>query len=155
MLAEADRRYHRLLWRDLDTEREPEVYEAVRLVFGDRASPYLAQYVMRRHAEELRDEYKLAAPILLNETYMDDILDSADTVNEAVRARRELSELLGRAGFQVRRWCSNNAEVLKGVPEEDRASGVKIEESELPSLKTLGVLWDASKDIFSWRLRDC
>ena len=60
-LAEKDRCYHRLLWRDLDTTREPDVYEAVRLVFGDRASPFLAQYVMRRHAEELQNEYKLAA----------------------------------------------------------------------------------------------
>ena len=87
-LAEKDRCYHRLLWRDLDTTREPDVYEAVRLVFGDRASPFLAQYVMRRHAEELQNEYKLAAEVVLMRIYMDDVLDSADTINEALQTRK-------------------------------------------------------------------
>ena len=54
VLAEKDRKYHRLLWRDLDPTRPVDVYEAVRLTFGDRASPYLAQFVLRSHA---RDSY--------------------------------------------------------------------------------------------------
>ena len=42
VLAEKDRKNHRLLWRDLDPTKPVDVYEAVRLTFGDRASPYLA-----------------------------------------------------------------------------------------------------------------
>ncbi|KXJ25782.1 hypothetical protein AC249_AIPGENE2091 [Exaiptasia diaphana] len=95
-------------------------------VFGDRASPFLAQYVMRRHAEELQNEYKLAAEVVLMRIYMDDVLDSADTINEALQTRKELVELLGQAGFTIRRWCSNKAEVLEGIPKEDRASGLKL-----------------------------
>ena len=50
VLAEKDRKYHRLLWRDPDITKPVDVYEAVRLTFGDRASPYLAQFVVRSHA---------------------------------------------------------------------------------------------------------
>ena len=53
-MAKQDRRYHCFLWRDLS--RPPEVYEAMRLTFCDRASPYLAQYVVRQHAEDNRDD---------------------------------------------------------------------------------------------------
>ena len=34
VLAEKDRKYHRLLWRDLDTTKPVDVYEAVRLTSG-------------------------------------------------------------------------------------------------------------------------
>ncbi|KAK3755685.1 hypothetical protein QZH41_008942, partial [Actinostola sp. cb2023] len=102
LLAEKDRRYHRLLWRDLDDARPPDVYEA-------------------------------APPVVLENMYMDDVLHSAETEAEAIKTREQLTELLSRAGFEIRRWCSNKANVLKDVPEEDRVSGVNIEESELPN----------------------
>ncbi|KAK3710253.1 hypothetical protein QZH41_006792, partial [Actinostola sp. cb2023] len=132
LLAEKGRRYHRLLLRDLDDARPLDVYEAARLVFGDRASPYLAQFILRCHAEELKQEFPLAAPVVLENMYMDDVLHSAETEAEAIKTREQLTGLLSRAGFEIRRWCSNKANVLKDVPEEDRVSGVNIEESELP-----------------------
>ena len=42
IMAMKDRRYHRLLWRGLHLTTPPDVYEAIRLMFGDRASPYPA-----------------------------------------------------------------------------------------------------------------
>ena len=54
-LPEKDRKYHRLLWRHLDPTKPVDVYEAVCLTFGDRASPYLAQLVLRSHAQEFQE----------------------------------------------------------------------------------------------------
>jgi hypothetical protein len=51
-LHEEDMKYHRILWRNLNTDGPVEVYESVRLPFGDRASPFLAQYVIKKHAED-------------------------------------------------------------------------------------------------------
>ena len=56
LLAEKDRKYHRLLWRDFDPTKPVDVYEAVRLTFGDRASPYLTQFVLRSHALVTQDD---------------------------------------------------------------------------------------------------
>ena len=39
VLAEKDRKYHRLLWRDLDPTKPVDVYEAVRLTFGGQDIP--------------------------------------------------------------------------------------------------------------------
>ena len=44
-LAEKDRPYHCILWRSFETFRPADVYEFLRLIFGDKASPYLAQDV--------------------------------------------------------------------------------------------------------------
>ena len=77
-------------------------------MFGDRASPYLAQCVVRQHAEDNKDVCPLAAAIILLQMYMDDVMTSRETEDEAVDARDQLIELLGKAGFNIRRWCSNS-----------------------------------------------
>ena len=154
VLAEKDRRYHRLLWRDLDVTKPVEVYEAVRLVFGDRASPYLAQFVVRSHAQDFIDKYPVAAQVMIQDMYMDDILDSEDSETDAILVREDLTKLLSDAGFHAQKWCSNRMKVLEGIPENDRATGVKFEESELPSVKTLGVKWNANEDEFSFIVKE-
>ena len=83
-MAKQDRRYHRFLWRGLDLSR---------LMFRDLASPYLAQYVVRQHAEDNRDDYPLAVAIILSQMYMDDIMTSLETDDEAIKARDQLREL--------------------------------------------------------------
>ena len=154
VLAEKDRRYHRLLWRDLDVTKPVEVYEAVRLVFGDRASPYLAQFVVRSHAQDFIDKYPVAALVMIQDKYMDDILDSEDSETDAILVREDLTKLLSDAGFHAQKWCSNRMKVLEGIPENDRATGVKFDESELPSVKTLGVKWNAKEDTFSFTVKE-
>ena len=151
-MAKQDRRYHRFLWRGIDLSRPPEVYEAMKLMFGDRASPYLAQYVVRQHAEDNRDDYPLAVAIILSQMYMDDIMTSLETDDEAIKARDQLRELLGKAGFKIRRWCSNRPEVLRDVPVEDCVANVNIEGSEVPCMKALGVQWNAETDMFTFKL---
>ena len=154
VLTEKDRRYHRLLWRDLDVTKPVEVYEAVRLVFGDRASPYLAQFVVRSHAQDFIDKYPVAAQVMIQDMYMDDILDSEDSETDAILVREDLTKLLSDAGFHAQKWCSNRMKVLEGITENDRATGVKFEESELPSVKTLGVKWNANEDEFSFIVKE-
>ena len=44
-IKEEDRPYFRLLWRDLDCERQPDVYEFSRVVFGKNAAPMESQVV--------------------------------------------------------------------------------------------------------------
>ncbi|CAM1319107.1 Uncharacterised protein r2_g2721 [Pycnogonum litorale] len=81
---------------------------------------------------------------------MDAILYSVDEEIEAVELRRSLAHLLSSAGFSVRKWCNNRIQVLKEIPVEDREAGVKIEESEIPNIKTLGLQWNASADQFGF-----
>ena len=87
-MAKEVRRYHRFLWGGLDLSKPPEVYEAMRSMFSDRASPYLAQYVVRQRAEDNRDNYPLAVTIILLQMYTDDIMTSAVTSLQKQRSRR-------------------------------------------------------------------
>ena len=117
--VEKDCKYHRLLWRVLDPTKPVDVYEVVRLTFGDPASPYLAQFVLRSHALDLKESYPAAAIFLLRDMYMDNILHSEETAEDAVLVWEDLAKVLGGAGFRVQKWCSNRTEVLEEIPQED------------------------------------
>ena len=118
------------------------------------ASPYLAQFMLHSHALDSKESYPAAAMVLLLDMYMDDILHSEETVQEPILVREDLTKVLGGAGFCAQKWCSNRTEVLEEIPQEDRATGVKLEDSELPSVKTLGVHWNANDNIFMFIVKE-
>ena len=69
-LSEKDRKFFRFLWRDVDINKEPEVYEFTRLVFGSSASPFLAQLVAKRNANRFKDKFVRASDSVLSSTYI-------------------------------------------------------------------------------------
>jgi len=75
-IAAKDRRFSRFLWRNLEIDRPPDVYEFSRVVFGVNCSPFLAQFVAQNHAKKLSAEFPEAAETVLKSTYMDDSMDS-------------------------------------------------------------------------------
>ena len=101
-LKEEDRPYHRFLWRNLNDDRPPDVYEFLRLPFGNTASPFCAQYVLYTHARSNASTYPEAADTVENSMYVDDVLDSTETTQAAIVLRRQLSQMLGGAGFALR-----------------------------------------------------
>ena len=144
-----DRPYHRFLWRDMQ-EREPDVYEFNRLVFGVNSSPYLAQFVSRCHAEKHRESFPLAAETILRSTYMDDSMDSMIDPETGIELYEQLSTLWGLAGMHARKWLSNSKDVLRKIPAAECASDVNLDRGELPSTKTLGVTWSPAEDMFTF-----
>ncbi len=154
-LRENDRLYHRFLWRSFDASKEPSVYEFQRLVFGNTASPFCAQFVIQNHAEMKATDYPEAADTVNNSMYVDDVLDSSETQQEAIELRRQLSEMLNAAHFHLRKWSSNDRSVLEDVPMEDRQPDIEIREDGRPTgkLKTLGVTWRSENDVFTFNVQ--
>jgi len=55
MLSPTDRSCHRFLWKSSESENEIREYEFTRLVFGVNVSPFLAQFMIRHHAQKLQE----------------------------------------------------------------------------------------------------
>ncbi|CAC5424074.1 unnamed protein product [Mytilus coruscus] len=146
-----DRPFHRFLWRSMKTEQVPEEYEFNSVVFGVNSSPFQAQFVSRKHAEMMKDSYPRAAEAVLKSTYMDDSMDSVLNDQQGIELYNQLSQLWEKAGMYARKWLSNSKAVLQCILEEDRASQVDLDEGYLPSVKTLGVIWQADNDIFTFK----
>ena len=59
-IEEQDRFHFRLFWRDLDPNREPDVFEFSRVVFGKNSAPMESQFVAQENARRNQDRYPLA-----------------------------------------------------------------------------------------------
>ena len=151
-LKPEDQPYHRFLWRNLETDREPDVFEFDRVVFGVNSSPFQAQFVAQEHARKHQSVFPLAAETVLKSTYMDDSMDSVPDVKTAVELYSQLSQLWKSAGMYARKWLSNVPEVLQFIPSSDCASEVDLDRGELPPVKTLGVLWCPMEDLFKFQV---
>ena len=84
--------------------------------------------------------------------YVDDLLESRETVESAQHLQRDLSELLSVAGFRLRKWSSNEPSVLANIPESDRLTAVEIKKDEQTGTKTLGILWNPGTDTFTFKV---
>ena len=155
-LREEDRKYHRLLWRSMDTKSEPQVYEAQRWLFGNAAAPFCTQLVIQENAKEHYAEYQVGADAVLNNFYMDDALTSYRTEHEALEAKEQLVQLMGIAGMKIHKWMSNSGEILRSIPEDERASctNVALRQDDSRFVKTLGVRWTAEQDQFTMKITE-
>jgi len=135
-----DRPKFRFLWRNLEVDRDPDVYEFERVVFGDASAPFRTQFLSPENARIHEETFPLASETVRKSTYMDDSLDSTRHNDTAIQLFHELQALWEKAGMKGRKWLSNSSEVLTVIPQELRAFEIDLNHSTLPSTKTLGVL---------------
>ena len=81
--------------------------------------------------------------------YIDDLLGGADTVEEAISLYSDLRSILGKAGFQLRKWRSSSSQVLDSIPADlcepmPTPDLVDLHSASYP--KALGVAWDSLAD---------
>ena len=94
----------------------------------------------------------LAAESVEKSTYMDDSLDSTQTDEEAIKLYEQLNGLWKLAGMEPRKWVSNSHRVLEKIPSEKLAAEIDLDQGNIPPIKTLGVLWLAEDDVFSFQV---
>ena len=144
-LTPTDARYHRFLWTDKETG-QTSTYQMNRLTFGDCCSPFVAVYATRKVAEDYSKGREGAADAIRNRLYMDDYLDSADTVEKAVQRAKEVDDILKNGDFHLTKWLSNNS---KFNAQFQQSSGgrdkVELGQSDAET-KILGVCWKPKTD---------
>ena len=152
LIPEKDQHVHRYLWRNMEAQREPDVYVKTVLTFGDKPAPAMAQTALRKTADEGKSCCPDAARVLKENTYMDDICDSVHSVEQAIKLTGEIDKVLQKGGFHVKEWLSNQPLV------EGKNSRTDEKESEMKMLqgsaeeKILGTVWNHSEDVFLFKV---
>ncbi|XP_062707580.1 uncharacterized protein LOC115257239 isoform X2 [Aedes albopictus] len=143
-----DRQAQRFLWRD-DASKPPEVFIMDVAIFGSTCSPCTAQYVKNRNAVEHADQHPQASAAIIENTYVDDVLFSLDTEEEAIQLAEEVKFVNSKAGFDTRNWLSNSAEVLEQVGDagEEQTKSFKADKLENYE-RILGMTWLPEEDTF-------
>lgn len=136
-----------ILWRNSPSEN----IKCIRLntiTYGLKGSSYLATQCLIQLADDFADKYPLASKILKNNTYVDDILYSNDSMVEINKAKHELINLLSLGSFQLHKWASNCPQILQDIPTNKQQSKEIDLQINTSKLKTLGILYNTNEDSF-------
>lgn len=149
--------YLRILWR-FSPEENIKDYKLTTVTFGLSCSPYLANKTLLKLAQDEAKNYPIAAPVLQTCMYIDDLAESCNDLNTALTIQKEISALLKKGGFELRKWASNSNEFLEGIPESERYSQAHSFDQD-EGFKVLGLKWQPNLDFFSFSVsvlnQDC
>ena len=123
-------------------------------LFGASSSPGCANFGLKKAADDGEEEFgNDAASFIRRDFYVDDGLKSVPTAQKAVDLIKSSQKICAKAGLKLHKVISNNEDVLKAIPAEERAKNVKdfvFEKDHLPMERALGVTWCVENDHFKF-----
>ena len=139
-VEDRDRNSLRFLWIE---NGEVKHYRHTVLPFGLRSAPYLAIETVQSHIKKFRKTYPDVTESLVDSTYVDDYATGADTAEEAKQTVIQASYIMNEAGMELRKWKSNNPEVMQHCKEVSPSTDLDQVER-----KVLGMHWNSVEDFF-------
>ncbi|CAB0000027.1 unnamed protein product [Nesidiocoris tenuis] len=155
-VASADQDQQRIFWRFSPADSLSE-FRLTTVTYGNAAAPFLALRTMKQLVYDEGSQFPMAAKALLNNTFVDDTCISVPTVHDALKLQAELVALLAKGKFSLKKWLSNRPQLLKNIPEEDRAMKTEIlsfrgDDGLDPGTNILGLSWNPATDQFSFKI---
>ena len=123
-------RYLRLVvWRDMDTTREPDTYGTETVTFGDKPAAAISAIALRETAELYKHINEEAAAKIKDDMYVDDIATGAANMEGVQRLKEGIKEILAKGGFQVKGFVTSGDVVediiaMLGTGEMGRILGI-------------------------------
>ncbi|XP_036346348.1 uncharacterized protein LOC118755629 isoform X1 [Rhagoletis pomonella] len=152
MLHQEHTPFQRILFRESPDE-EIKDYELKTVTFGVNCAPYLAIRTLHQLADDVKTRFPLAAKILKQYMYVDDVLAGAHDCTTAIQMRDEVIEALNTASFPLRKWTSNCKKILAGLPKAHIYKENFLELDDMSETKMLGIRWNAVHDMFHFTVQ--
>ncbi|XP_061724327.1 uncharacterized protein LOC133530432 [Cydia pomonella] len=146
-IREEDQHALRFLWRD-SQDQPIKQYIMTSLLFGGNCSPFIAQFIRDKNAQQFSETKPNAVRAIMHSHYVDDFIDSLPTESEAINIIDDVSTVHKFGGFEIRGWTSNNKNVLSHLPKDQLSTngGSLLVDGENKTQRTLGLLWDPAHD---------
>nr|XP_034319596.1 uncharacterized protein LOC117687355 [Crassostrea gigas] len=153
-VAEPHRDYLRFFWHQYnDPAQELLEYRMCVHVFGNRPSPAVATYGLRRCVRY--DCSEVVKQFVTRNFYVDDGLASFPSVSEAVNVLKQTQKTLLEGGnLKLHKIASNSEEVMQQFSTADLAKSMEqldLDRDDLPIHHSLGLSWDLATDTFIYK----
>ena len=137
-----DQHCHRFLWREMETSLKPSIYAITAVNIGDRPSGTIATVALRKTAELKAQEYPQETDIIINSSYVDDIVDSVESYADALRITKNIDSILECGNFHIKGWTISGYK----EPEEKVFLTTEFE-------RVLGICWVPENDSLKFRIK--
>ena len=119
----------------LQIENNTQIYRFCRVPFGVISSPFLLAATIDHHVKKSNNGISRK---IIDDIYVDNVISGTNSVGEAVELYNVSKTLFCGAAMNLRDWLSNNSEVMKEIPLNDRCSR--------DNMKVLGLNWSIQND---------
>ena len=143
-----------ILWRE-NAGMPIRTFRLGTLTYGTAPASFLATRCLKELAIENSGRFPEEAEIILKDFYMDDLITGGKDLETVIELKNNISEILNKGGFKLRKFASNKQEILG-----DNTEAEKHTLRDSTEARTLGVQWDSREDVFefhsdaSWTERD-
>ena len=130
--GELEGNLRRMLWRNCEQNRPPDVYGFNVVTFGDRPAGCIAVSALKSTADLFSSVSEKAAHVLKEDSYMDDVVSGENSMSEAEGLSEDIQDIAAKGGFKFKKFLFSKP---------------SIEENEVvTSEKVLGVGWKPIDD---------
>ena len=152
-IPKIDQMTHKFLWRNIEVNRKPETYVMTAVNMGDRPSATMAMLALQKTAKMQKSQYPYAAKAIIENSYMDDILDSVDNHELALQVIKEMETILQEGGFKIKEWITSNNGENEAVysNEKEIIQPAFSKEDDNKHQRVLGMNWNPDTDIFTYK----
>ncbi|XP_018395526.1 PREDICTED: uncharacterized protein LOC108774017 [Cyphomyrmex costatus] len=140
--------FQRILW--CDQSLNLRAYQLTTVTYGLACAPFLALRTIQQLLLDEGSKYPLAASSLQKGRYVDDLFGGADSIEQAQEVVSQLAQLCMAGGFKLKKWSSNQAEILSSIPKEEQISCLTVGFDNEAIIQTLGLQWLPSSDLFQF-----
>ena len=125
-LLPEDRPFLRFVWRGMQKDNPPDIYEWQVLPFGTTCSPCCATFALQRHVMNHSHPGDDVGYTVEQCFYVNNCLQSLPSPEEAKQLIDKLRALLSSGGFDLRQWMSNEPSVVSHLPKEARSNCIEL-----------------------------
>lgn len=143
------RNLQRIVWRENSSDQLHH-YSLNTVTYGTAAASFLAIRSLQQLGHDSADQYPRTSSIIMNDFYVDDLLTGANSVEEAISIREEITKILEWGCFELRKWVSNEPQILEGISNTSQSTILHLGENE--NTKTLGLVWLPKCDSVSYNI---
>ena len=118
-------------------------------LFGNRPSPAVASYGLKKTESDGEEKFGAAAARFVHRNfYVDDGVTSLPTADEAIELVTTTQKMLAEANLRLHKVISNSVKVMEAFPNEDRGKDLRdldLRCDPLPPQRSLCVYWNFEK----------
>jgi len=148
-----DAKYQLIVWRESPT-LPIKSFQLNTVTYGTSAAPFLATRCLNQLAIDNREKFPVGARAAEESFYVDDLIDSVDTEEQAICIFTELSSMLSTAQLDIRKWASNSSKFLNVIPKELHEKEISFNIAD-NTIYALGIQWNSVTDCFYYSFDKC
>lgn len=150
-VAEQDTWLQCILWRD-HPHAPLQMFRLTTVTYGEASSSLLACRALHEAGEDHRTIAPKLADVIQRSFYVHNLMLGASSTAELTTMKIGIQNALQRHGFPLRKWASNDASILEGIPPEDLAPLIHVGDHDV--IKTLEIAWSPRNDSFRFFVDD-